>query len=312
MKFLILLTFALWPSVVKSIQIDCSFLITFDNFYSCTNLNLNIDRNNVEIRNSYGIHLLDRTNDDVLALYLLSGRMKRLPRGLFKVFKNLRKYIVQGLDTVDEFLDYNALIRGDFHGSKNLKTIVFTTVVLEQLRERAFEGADNLNHLTLEACRITSVDKDAFRGLKNLQSLGMKFNYITLLHPQTFSDLVQLKHLLMSGNFIQKLSKEHFEKTRKMQRIALIGNWLDEIDPNLVEKMPEIERLYLDQNLCVNNHFGSDGLPFSKFATAMRSCSKETSHQALMREKQAEIRTLENEIETLQKLVEKYKHQCDY
>lgn len=307
MIFVILILFLIAPSSPKPLTLECTFDITSDNFYACTNLNLLVDNNGLEINTVNGHHLSGRNDESVMVVYFQSGGMKRLPRGVFKVFKNLKKYIVQGLDTVGEFLDEQSLVRGDFHGAKSVSTILIMTVVLQQLREKVFEGAENLSHLTLEACRIKTIDRNAFQGLRKLQSLGIKFNYITALHPDTFSDLAELQHLLMSGNYIKLISQQHFKSTKKLQRISLVGNLLSEVDPNVIKNLQNLEHFYLNQNACIDSQFGSDGVPFSKFKSLISKCTKENSHEAQIKKQLEEMNLLEKEIQMLQQLVEKYK-----
>lgn len=307
MKLLIVLFFGIKLMFIKSEEMDCSFSISTDNLYTCLNLNLNIENNSVEVTIVNGEHLSGMSDDKVLVVYFLSSGMRNLPRGIFKVFKNLNKYIVSGLDTVEEYLNGDALIRGDFNGAKSLQALLFISVILENLRAKVFEGADNLIHLTLEACRITNIDKDAFLGLKKLQSLGMKFNYIAVLDPQTFSDLGELRHLLLSGNYLRKITREHFKGLRNMVRISIIGNMLEEIDQNITG-LPNLEQFYLDQNICVDAHFGSDGIPFSKFKKEIARCSRDASLKEDMNRNLNEMRELEKEVTHLQKLVEKYRN----
>lgn len=294
-------------SVVESIDIDCKFANTFDNLYTCVNLNLKIDKNDMKIKRAVGAHLQGMQDSSVISVLFLSSGMKKIPRGIFQVFKNLRKFVIQGLDTMDEFLDNGALVKGDFHGGKSLTAVLIMTVVLDQLRARVFEGAENIEKLTLEACRIHKIHKEAFRGLKKLQSLGMKYNYITVLDPGTFSDLFELKHLLLSGNYLKSITRTHFKNLKKLVRISLIGNMLTEVTPDLVDGMIMLENLYMDQNVCIDEHFGSDGLHMGKFHKLIRGCSKEASTEMAVKLQADEIKHLESEVTTLQRLVEKYK-----
>lgn len=310
MKLLKIFLLLVTSDATHSIKIDCLFGITFDNLYTCTNLNLKVDVDNVQITDVNGMHWIGRSHESVTALYFLSSGMKRLPRGLYKIFKNVKRVAVHGLDTVGEFLDNNAITRGDFQGAKGVNALLFMSVMLEQLRARAFEGAENLNYLTIEACRVSVIDKDAFKGLKKLQSLGLKYNFITTLHPTTFNDLGQLEHLLLSGNYLRSLTKNHFKNLKKINRISLIGNLLTEIDPNLISQFKDLEYLYLDQNLCIDEHFGSDGAPFSKFPKLISACSKEASRDENLKKQAVEMVELENEVISLQHLVEKYKNTC--
>lgn len=309
MKLLIVIGLvSLSQFTTSSVSLDCSFALAIENLYTCINVNLRINRNSVELKDVRGTHLANKKEDDVESIFLLSSGMQRLPRGIFKMFKNLKKYVVQGLDTVDEYLDSNALIRGDFQGAKGVTTILLMSVVLDQLRARIFEGADDLSYLTIEACRITSIDKEAFKGLKKLRSLGLKYNYITTLNPGTFSELVELQHLLLSGNFLKRFRKEHLKGLKQLNRLSLIGNILTNVDHDLIDGLSDLEHLYLDQNLCIDEHFGSDGVPFSKFSKTIKSCSTESSLEENMRRKADEVKLLEKEVRTLQTLVEKYKH----
>lgn len=292
---------------VNSVDIECKFANTFDNLYTCLNLNLQIDENGINIEKIVGNHSNGMQDGSVMSVHFLSSGMKRMPRGIFKVFNNLRKYVVQGLDTVDEFLDKNALVRGDFHGGGSLSAVLITTVVLDQLLEKIFEGAENIEKLTLEACRITEIHEEAFRGLNKLQSLGLKYNLITSLHPDTFKDLNELQHLLLSGNYLKTITRSHFKSLKNLVRLSLIGNMLTEVEPDLIEGMILLENLYMDQNICIDEHFGTDGLSMGKFQKLMVRCSKEASKETKIKLQADDMRKQENEILNLQRLVEKYK-----
>lgn len=310
MKYFKLFLFLILSEMTQSIVIDCQFGTTFDSLYTCTNLNLMIDKNNIEVTEATGQHKEGNDHSNVLALYFLSSGMKNLPRGVYKLFKNVKKVVVHGLDTVGEFLDNNALVRGDFQSAKSVNALLFMSVMLDELRAKVFEGAENLNYLTLEACRITTIDKDAFKGLKKLQSLGLKYNFITTLHPATFSELPELRHLLLSGNYLQILTKSHFKSLKKINRISVIGNLLTEVESNIVSDLKELENLYLDQNTCIDDHFGSDGVPFSKFQKLISVCSKEASREENLKKQVVEMRELEEQVFSLQRLVEKYRNNC--
>lgn len=308
MKFIFALACLVFAKAAGSVVIECSFAMTFDQFYTCTNHNLNLDQNKMQITGVKGSHMGLKTDADVQAVYFLSSGMKRLPRGIFKTFKNLQKYIVHGLDTVGEFLDSEGLVKGDFEGAKSLTSLSLMSVIMEHIRPKVFEGASNLIHITLEACRIITIDKDAFRGLKKLQSLGLKYNYIATLHASTFSDLEDLQHLLLSGNYLKTITNNHIKNNKKLVRISLIGNLLSEVESNLIQNMKSLEHIYLDQNICIDDHFGTDGLPFSKFEKFMSSCSHEAAHVRNGLRQAEEIKNLEKEIQSLQQLVEKYKN----
>lgn len=309
MKLQIAVFCFIFVKVADSVILECTFAMTFDQFYTCTNHNLNLDQNKMQITSVKGSHLGLKTDADVQGIYFLSSGMKRLPRGIFKVFKNLQKYIVHGLDTVGEFLESEGLVKGDFEGAKSLTSLSLMSVIMEHMRPRVFEGASNLIHVTLEACRIVTIDKDAFRGLKKLQSLGLKYNYIATLHASTFSDLDDLQHLLLSGNYLKTITSNHFKNNKKLVRISLIGNLLSEVESNLIQNLKNLEHIYLDQNICIDEHFGTDGVPFSKFEKFISSCSHEAAHVRNGLKHAEEIRTLEKEIQLLQQLVEKYKNQ---
>lgn len=294
----------------NNLEIECSFAVTYDHQYTCTNHNLKIDKNRHEVKELKGHHMAGKSSDNVSVIYFLSSGMKRLPLGIFKLFTNLRKYVVHGLDTVGEYLDSEALIKGDFKGAQGLSTVLIMSVVIEHIRAKAFDGATNLFQLTLEACRISTIDKDAFKGLKKLRSLGLKYNYITVLNFATFSDQAELQHLLLSGNYLRTIAKAHFKSNKKLNRISLIGNMLYEVDPGIISGLKEIEHVYMDQNPCIDDHFGTDGLPFSKFEKLITSCSREAAQNIKSRIQDDEIKSLEKEIKSLQQLVEKYKGNC--
>lgn len=90
----------------------------------------------------------------------------------------------------------------------------------------------------------------------------------------------------------------------------MIGNLLTEVESNIVSDLKELENLYLDQNTCIDDHFGSDGVPFSKFQKLISVCSKEASREENLKKQVVEMRELEEQVFSLQRLVEKYRSNC--
>lgn len=299
-------------TLANPLTLDCNFAVAsnrFDN-YTCINVNLEIEANGQELSGVEGTHVEGKENADVHALHLQSGKMRRLPRGVFQLFKNLSTYIVQGLDTVEEYLDNNSLVQGDFRDGQSLRHLLFLTVGIETLRSNAFKGAENLSYLSLEACRISHIEKDAFQGLNKLLSLGLKYNYLSTLGVDTFNGLVGLEHLLLSGNFLKTIENGHVKNLTKLVRLSIMGNWLTEIDPHLIDGLYDLEALYLVQNICVDQNFGTDGLLFTKFKKETSSCTKEESKEAIIKIRSEEVEDTEKEIIYLKQILDKYKSNC--
>lgn len=312
MEIFILIISSALITLGNPLTLECNFAVTSDrnDNYTCINVNLEIQANGQELSSVEGTHVQGKENADVLALHLQSGKMKRLPRGIFQLFKSLSTYIVQGLDTVGDYLDNKSLVQGDFRDGQSLIYLLFLTVGIETLRSNVFEGAENLNYLSLEACRISIIEKDAFKGLNKLLSLGLKHNYLSTLAIDIFSGLVGLEHLLLSGNFLKSIENGHVKNLTKLVRFSIMGNWLTEIDPHLIDGLYDLEALYLVQNICVDKNFGDDGLLFTKFKRQTSTCTKEESPEAIIKIRSEEVEDTEKEIIYLKQILDKYKSSC--
>lgn len=83
-------------SNVLSVVLECSFLVSSTERYTCIDAKLFVDKNEQIINKLRGQHLAKRTNANVEEVILLSPTMRFLPRNLTTVFPNLRSLSVQG------------------------------------------------------------------------------------------------------------------------------------------------------------------------------------------------------------------------
>lgn len=273
-------------SSTLSTTIDCAFKTSSLRQYTCIDINLNIEDNNVKVTEATGDHSQGFDNGAVTAIYFLSPQMKSLPQNVFEVFPNLSRFVVHGFDVEGEHLDKNALINGDFFGAKTLSKIMINGVNLNVIRSDVFQGAENLDFLSIEASGITKVEKNAFKHMPELRSLSLNYNLLKSLRDDTFAPLVSLKILMVAGNFIHQLQKPLFENLEKLSKVSFISNRLEIIDPSIVDSLPALKYFYLDKNLCVNLNFGSLKTKLSEFKKLVANCTQE--------------KTSDNQIKTLQ------------
>lgn len=83
-------------SNVLSIVLECSFIVSSTDRYTCIDLKLFVDKNELIITKLRGQHLAKKTNANVEEVILLSQTMRFLPRNLTTIFPKLKSLSVQG------------------------------------------------------------------------------------------------------------------------------------------------------------------------------------------------------------------------
>lgn len=309
-----------------ALTIECSYKMSSANRYTCIDVNVNIDKNELNIDGSDGKHLKGKSNENVQEIFLISPAMHFLPRNLTMVFPKLKSYNVQGNylgdrsqvfdepdpedednseDDIEEktrALNPLALINGDFHNSGNILWIFITSANLQDIRPNVFEGASSLMRLTLDDNLITSLHKNAFQSIPKLARLYLRNNFIQTLHNDTFKPLPNLRRLYLSGNYIKKIYNVHFGS--RICQIGLSFNMLEVVEVGLVDNLKAIRFVGLENNVCVNKNFFFRDTKVSEFRKQVRNCIEEDlSPKKQIKKLKVKIFNLNAEVKVLKRSV---------
>jgi Leucine rich repeat len=116
-----------------------------------------------------GTHAAGKTNDDVLGFFCFESQIHFFPRGLHKIFKNLR-------------------------------VIGIRIAGLKLIKKENIEPFDKLIGLKLLGNEIEVLEQDLFSGNPNLEYLDLNLNQIKFIHSTVFENLKNLKTVELFGN----------------------------------------------------------------------------------------------------------------
>lgn len=163
------------PHFTTSIHLECNYFVDdftpLGSIYTCLVINpINITSPEETLVTSVnGTHVSNKTNDDVLGVYILSKMVHYFPQGLEIFFKNIIGIIVG--DT-----ELKQITQQDFRNYQNLKLLALYDNSIEVLEEGLFDITLDLIFINLESNVIATVHPEVFDNLTNLTSLMLSFN----------------------------------------------------------------------------------------------------------------------------------------
>jgi Leucine-rich repeat (LRR) protein len=113
-----------------------------------------------------GTHAAGKTNDDVLGFNCNPCEMNYFPRGLHKIFMNLRVIAISNAGL-------KAINKEDIASFGKLGDLRLGVNNIEVLEQDLFSGNPNLEHLDLAFNQIKFIHSTAFENLNNLKTLGL-------------------------------------------------------------------------------------------------------------------------------------------
>lgn len=225
-------------------NMECDFE-NLNEEYTCTAINVEILKENMELENVIGKHLSRKSNPDVCDLIVENSTMNYLSNDFFKTFPNLQNVV---------YLNANItfLKKGDFHGAAVLLSVEMNGNSIRKLEDDIFEGAEVLEIIKMKMNEIQEISENAFKGLKHLKYLILNKNTITELHPDTFKDLTSLRVLDLSNNWLTSLSGQLISHNRNLVRFLVAKNLLSFIDENFINFLKNVKLLDLTKNTCID------------------------------------------------------------
>jgi len=122
-----------------------------------------------QVDNITGTHLSGYNNDNVEAISITQGQINYFPRGLNKIFKNLK-----GISIVST--GFKEIHQSDLKDFPKLMNLYLYSRNIEILEENLFEFNPNLELVHLNTNKITHIDPKVFDKLTKLKYLYLQLN----------------------------------------------------------------------------------------------------------------------------------------
>lgn len=173
MLFKILLIF-LSIKIISSLEIDCTFQFWpwsgLGEIYTCDIIISNPSINDQIVTNITGTHQIDKSNNDVEAIYIRSSQtLKFVPRGFINFFNNTIVYMIDNsaIETLygDEIKEFGGKLKHFGVRWSNLTTI----------SSQLFGTTTNLSHVWFDYNKITKVGKNLFKSLNLTELKDVRF-----------------------------------------------------------------------------------------------------------------------------------------
>lgn len=185
-----------------------------------------------------GNHEGSRTNLDVTHLTFISCSVLRVPKGLTKIFPNLKVLEI-------DWSDMNYICQDDLTEYRNLKELILNNTAIPYLPGNLLEGFKNLENFYFFSIKLEGIEPNIFDDLENLNQIFLKggriFNifYSKDNQPNTnVSSMDQLKiklydsypekdrffYQLMSSEKALRLENEQLKQER-LEHLELISKF---------------------------------------------------------------------------------------
>ena len=246
----------------QDLTLECVFRESWD--YTCvlTDITVLDPDQNIIIG---GVHLENRTNDDVRVVMVENSNTPFVIQQIFETFRN-----------IDDLQIYNSNLQ-----SIRIPDIVQLSEVfiegnnISRIENGSFDGQSNLWYLNLRDNNILEVDEDAFIGLEALETLNLIGNHIQSLHPRTLHPLARLNLLDLERNNMTSISDELFTQNPLITTLYLEYNQIEEISPRLIAIFNNLNFINLLGNRCINrlfSMFNNDEFNFIILHNSLRTC----------------------------------------
>ena len=136
--------------------------------YSCKVTTLNNENNNKTITGSNGVHLTNKNDNDVKAIFIHNTNNKFISTNLGSLF--------------------------------NLKALHMERTQLIEIKSNDFQGMQDLEHLNLWENQLTELSSDVFSTLPKLRFIDLSFNKIKYIASDTFDNLNKLNDVYLESN----------------------------------------------------------------------------------------------------------------
>ncbi|CRK88880.1 CLUMA_CG002636, isoform A [Clunio marinus] len=211
--------FSNWIAKEMSVETDmtCKFFLEDGKRYHCFPKNLVIQQPNVEVSVIMGVHLGQRSNNDVTKFSILFQETSYLPHGIPELFPNLTRYCAFKTNL-------KHIQRSDFSGFQSLTTIEMGYNELTNIPADTFYDVPGLKKLHLQRNQIVSFDVDLFINNPNLKEFFAYKNQIEYLDGRLFRKNLNLELIVMDYNKLKHIDFELFTPLKKLKVVNFRHN----------------------------------------------------------------------------------------
>ncbi|XP_065194491.1 slit homolog 3 protein-like [Sycon ciliatum] len=132
----------------------------------------------------------------------------------------------------------SSLVKSDFSGLGNLRTLNLDNNAISSPPEDVFEWLVQLKSLSMNKNQITSLEADVFSPLRDLEYLSFSGNKLNQLKPSLFLNLLNLKHLSFADNDVTLLQYGTFLMNTQLSSILAKNNRMYAIAIGSFENLP--------------------------------------------------------------------------
>lgn len=237
----------------SAIVIDCKFnsdtsYAIIGNAYQCVvqdNLST-IPREDLVIESAKGTHVASKTNDDVKSLQVYDKGVHFVPRGLERVFKNLRSIYIH-LSNIQEVRQADL---------KPLPELIYFQIRDSELRfieDGTFDFNPKLECVWFINNKIFHFDTNVFKNLNKISWLGLASNLCMNVNVQ--GNLADAKSLIDSIK-VKCFDIEFFEFKQSVENLEIEGQNLNsENFKNWTEKVESLEKFFKNSRFSYLNVF---------------------------------------------------------
>ena len=172
--------------------IPCDFKELDNDVYTCVVTTLDNEDNNVIITAASGVHQKQKTDSNVVDMYIKETKTTFIPEGLGLPFK--------------------------------LRMLRISDSTLKEIQSKNFVGMDNLKQLLLDNNQITMLPDGVFSTLKQLEILNLNSNKLTQIESNTFINNLHLKAISLQKNQIVFLDSLLFKHLNNLILVDLAQN----------------------------------------------------------------------------------------
>ncbi|CAH1734270.1 unnamed protein product [Chironomus riparius] len=254
-SFLLILNSIFLLNSSSSIVLDCSFnsntaYAVLGKVYQCNvqnSLSVN-SRDDLVIESGNGAHASLKTNDDVISFQAYNKGAQFFPRGLDKVFKNLRSIYIY-LSKIQEVKQIDL---------KSLPNLIYFDIRESEIRyfeDGIFDFNPNLEVIWLTGNKIFHFDTNVFKNLNKISYLGLTSN--VCMNTEVGGNLVEVKALIDSIK-VKCFDSEFFEFKEGLKNLEIEEENL-KLDnfKNWSEKLQNLEKYFKNSRFSNLNNFNS-------------------------------------------------------
>ncbi|KAJ6628670.1 Plasma kallikrein [Pseudolycoriella hygida] len=199
--------------------------------YACYINGLTVPDEEIQLKIQGGDHKPRRTNRDVTAMQMVSGKVEHFP---------------DLSDVIQTFPNMNGF------------GIAFAK--LRHIDRSKMKGLDQFRFLLISDNEIEVIPPDTFMDLKELELIDICRNKIKSLEPDWISTMPKLRVFKARSNFFKYVPADMFKANPQLEEILFDYNQLQRIDVDFSE-LKSLKNLRILSNTCIDKAYCHDNNP---------------------------------------------------